>query len=156
MSAAPNAICRTHFLGSRVCESRVCKAIKNASSNPSPAQVCVPRAFSRRPFCHAGKVDAEEEAAMVTVAVLLLSSAPTEQVTPASVLETLQEKVTLFPESPLMGVKLSVDVALLPGFIVKVVGEALSEKSPGTVVKLKTLDQAPYTPPEEDKALTCQ
>ena len=93
---------------------------------------------------------------MVTVAVLLLSSAPTEQVTPASVLETLQEKVTLLPESPLIGVKLSVDVALLPGLIVKVVGEALSEKSPGTVVKLKTLDQAPYTPPEEDKALTCQ
>ena len=93
---------------------------------------------------------------MVTVAVLLRSSAPTEQVTPARVLETLQEKVTLLPESPLIGVKLSVDVALLPGLIVNEAGEALSEKSPGTVVKLKTLDQAPYTAAEEDKALTCQ
>ena len=93
---------------------------------------------------------------MVTVAVLLLSSAPTEQVTPASVLETLQENVTLLPESPLIGVKVRLDAALPPAVIVKVLGETLSEKSPGTVVKLKTLDQAPYTPFEEDKALTCQ
>ena len=93
---------------------------------------------------------------IVTVAVLFVSSAPSAQVTPASELETLQEKVTLLPESPLIGVKVSVDVALLPGVIVNVPGEALSEKSPGTVVKLKTLDQAPYTPLEEDKALTCQ
>ncbi len=93
---------------------------------------------------------------IVTVAVLLVSSDPTEQVTPASVLETLQEKDTLLPERPLIGVKVSVDVALPPGGVVNVPGEALSEKSPGTVVKLKTLDHAPYTPPEEDKALTCQ
>jgi len=156
VSAAPNAICRTRFLGSRVCESRECRAIKNVSSNPSPAQVRVPRPFSRRVFCRAGKVDAEEEAEMVTVAVLLVSSAPTEQVTPASVLETLQEKVTLLPERPLIGVKVRLDVALPPAVIVKVLGETLSEKSPGMVVKLKTLDQAPYTPFDEDKALTCQ
>ena len=93
---------------------------------------------------------------MVTVAVLLVSSAPTAQVTPASVLETLQEKVTLLPESPLIGVKVRLDVALPPAVIVKVLGETLSEKSPGMVVKLKTLDQAPYTPFDEDKALTCQ
>ncbi len=93
---------------------------------------------------------------IVTVEVLSVPSDPTEQVTPARVLETLQEKLTLLAERPLIGVKVSVDVALLPGFIVNVVGEALSEKSPGTVVKLKTLDQAPYTPPEEDRALTCQ
>ena len=94
---------------------------------------------------------------MVTVAVLLLSSAPTEQVTPASVLETLQEKVTLFPESPLIGVKLSVDVALLPGLIVKVVGDALREKSGAAVVKLATLDQAAFWPlPEGAWACTSQ
>jgi hypothetical protein len=93
---------------------------------------------------------------MVTVAVLLVSSAPTAQVTPASVLETLQEKVTLLPERPLIGVKVRLDVALPPAVIVKVLGETLSEKSPGMVVKLKTLDQAPYTPFDEDKALTCQ
>lgn len=93
---------------------------------------------------------------MVTVAVLSVSSAPTEQVTPASVLETLQEKVTLLPERPLIGVKVRLDVALPPAVIVKVLGETLSEKSPGMVVKLKTLDQAPYTPFDEDKALTCQ
>jgi len=80
---------------------------------------------------------------IVTVAVLFVSSPPTSQVTPASVLETLQEKVTLLPERPLIGVKVSVDVALLPAVIVKSLGEALSEKSPGMVVKLKTLDQAP-------------
>jgi len=93
---------------------------------------------------------------IVTVEVLLVSSAPAAQVTPASVLETLQEKATLLPESPLIGVKVSVDVALLPGAIVNVLEEAVREKSPGTVVKLKTLDQAPYTPFDEDKALTCQ
>ena len=93
---------------------------------------------------------------IVTVEVLLVPSAPTEQVTPASVLETLQEKVTLLPDRPLMGVKVSADAALLPAVIVRALGEALSEKSPGTVVKLKTLDQAPYTPFEEDNALTCQ
>ena len=92
----------------------------------------------------------------VTVEVSLVPRAPTAQVTPTSVLETLQEKVTLLSESPLIGVNVSVDVASLPGVIVNVPGEALSEKSPGTVVKLKTLDQAPYTPSEEDKALTCQ
>ena len=97
-----------------------------------------------------------EEALIVTVAVLLLPSVPTVQVTPASVLDTLQVKATVLPRIPLIGVKVSVDVALLPGVIVKVLGATLSEKSAGTVVKLETLDQAPYTPLEDDNALTCQ
>jgi len=97
-----------------------------------------------------------EEAVTVTVDALLLSSAPTEQVTPASALDTLQEKATVLPRKPLIGVKVSVDVALPPGVTVKVPGETLSEKSAGTVVKLETLDQAPYTPLEDDNALTCQ
>ena len=107
-------------------------------------------------FCGAGKFDAEDEAVIVTVAVLLLLRAPTEQVTPASVLPTLQEKVTLLAERPFIGVKVIVDVPLAPGFIVKVLGEALSEKSGGTVVKLETADQVPYTPLEEAKVFTCQ
>ena len=79
---------------------------------------------------------------MVTVAVLLLR-APTEQATPESVLEALQVKVTL-AEKLLMGVKVSVDVPLPPGAIVRVLGEALSKKSAGEVVKLDTADQTPF------------
>jgi hypothetical protein len=156
VSAARDAICRTHSVCSRVFERRPFRTIENTSSNHAPTKAGVAPALSGRVFFSAGKLDAEEEAVIVTVAVLLVSSAPTAQVTPASVLETLQEKVTLLPERPLIGVKVSVDVALLPGVIVNVPGEALSEKSPGTVVKLKRLDQAPYTPFDEDKALTCQ
>ena len=115
VSAAPNAICRTRSLRSRVCERRPFRTIKNTSSNHAPTKAGVAPAFSGCVFFSAGKLDAEEEAVIVTVAVLLLSSAPTEQVTPASVLETLQEKVTLLPERPLIGVKVSVDVALPPG-----------------------------------------
>ena len=125
--------------------------MKTTSQSPAKAQM-----FSGYRFRRAGKLDAEADAVIITVAALLLSRAPTEQVTPASVLEALQEKATLLPARPLMGVKVSVDAALLPGVNVKVPGETLSEKSPGTVVKLKTLDQAPYVPLDEDKAFTCQ
>jgi len=93
---------------------------------------------------------------IVTTAVLLWLSAPTEQVTPTSELETLQEKLALLPEKPLIGVNVRVEVALPPGLIVKAPGETLSEKSGGTVVKLETLDHAPYTPGVDDKAFTCQ
>lgn len=94
---------------------------------------------------------------MVTVAVLLLVLyGPTEQVTPASELEALQVKVGV-AEKLLIGDKVSVDVPLVPGLIVKLLGEALSEKSGGAVVKLSTLDQAPFWPlPEGAKACTSQ
>jgi hypothetical protein len=128
----------------------------NTSSNHAPTRACVAPGFCGRIFSSAGKLDAAEEAAIITVAVLLLPSVPTEQVTPASALDTLQEKATVLPKKPLIGVKVSVDVALPPGVTVKVPGETLSEKSAGTVVKLKTLDQAPYTPLEDDNTLTCQ
>jgi hypothetical protein len=156
VSAAPNAICPSRCLHIKVCEGRRRRTIRTTSSHPAPANAGTSHALNGSCFRSASKFDAEEEAVIVTVEVLFVSSAPSAQVTPASELETLQEKVTLLPESPLIGVKVSVDVALLPGVIVNVPGEALSEKSPGTVVKLKTLDQAPYTPLEEDKALTCQ
>ena len=92
---------------------------------------------------------------MVTVAVLLVR-VPTEQVTAASVLATLQVNVGL-PVKLLMGVKVSVEVPLFPGATVRVLGEALSEKSAGTVVKLDTLDQAPFWPlPEAARACTSQ
>ena len=154
-SIAPNATCRTHGLHSKDCESRRRSMIRSISSRQAAAKAGAGHPLNGRFFCGAGKFDAEDEAVIVTVAVLLLLRAPTEQVTPASVLPTLQDKVTL-PEKLLTGVKVSVDVPLLPGFIVKVLGEALSEKSGTTVVKLETLDQAPYTPLEEDKACTCQ
>jgi hypothetical protein len=77
---------------------------------------------------------------MVTLAVLLVR-VPTEQVTAASVLATLQVNVGL-PVKLLMGVKVSVDVPLAPGAIVKVLGEALRLKSGVLVLKAKTLDQA--------------
>ena len=154
-SIAPNATCRTHGLHSKDCESRRRSMIRTISSRQAAAKAGAGHPLNGRFFCGAGKFDAEDEAVIVTVAVLLLLKAPTEQVTPASVLPTLQDKVTLLPERLLIGVKVSVDVLLVPGFIVKVLGEALSEKS-GMVVKLKTLDQVPYTPLEEDKACTCQ
>jgi hypothetical protein len=81
---------------------------------------------------------------------------PTVQVTPASVLATLQEKVGMV-EKLLIGVKVSVDVPLAPGLIVKVVGDALREKSGAAVVKLATLDQAAFWPlPEGAWACTSQ
>ena len=155
-SMAPNATCRTYGLHSKDCESRQRSMIRTISSRQAAAKAGTGHPLNGRSFCGAGKFDAEDEAVIVTVAVLLLLRAPTEQVTPGSVLEALQEKLTLLPERLLIGVKVSVDVPLLPGFIVKLLGEALSEKSGTTLVKLETLDQVPYTPLEEDKAFTCQ
>jgi hypothetical protein len=100
---------------------------------------------------------AEEEAVTVMVAVLLLvSKAPTEQVTPTSEPEALQVNVGV-AEKLFRGVKLSVEVPLPPGAIVREMGETLSEKSGATVVKLETLDQAAIWPlPEGARACTCQ
>jgi hypothetical protein len=93
---------------------------------------------------------------MVTVAVLLPPRVLTVQVTPANELEALQLKLTL-PEKLLIGVKVSVDVPLLPGLIVKVLGEALREKSGPPPVKLDTLDQAAIWPlPGGARACTSQ
>jgi hypothetical protein len=153
---APSAIRRRRFPHGSDVETRRRRTIMAISSRLAAAQTCAGPALNGRFFSSTGKFEAEDEAVIVTVAVLLLLSTPTEQVTPASELETLQEKLALLPEKPLIGVKVSVEAALLPGLIVKVLGETLSEKSEGTVVKLKTLDHAPYTPGEEDKAFTCQ
>jgi hypothetical protein len=150
---APTATCRKFHKGACTPSWRsLYRAISSRQSMATPATHHPPKRGFRG---SAGKFDAEDEAVIVTVAVLLLLRAPTEQVTPASVLATLQDKVTL-PEKLLIGVKVSVDVPLVPGFIVKVLGEALSEKSGAAVVKLETLDQVPYTPLEEHKACTCQ
>jgi hypothetical protein len=130
--------------------------IRTISSAQAVAKAGTGHPLNGRFFCGAGKFNAKDEAVIVTVAVLLLLRAPSEQVTPASVLLTLQEKVTLLAARPFIGVKVSVDMPLVPGLMVKVLGEALSEKSGGTVVKLETVDQVPYTPLEEDKAFTCQ
>ena len=129
--------------------------IKTISIRQAAAKAASGHPVKGRFFCGAGKVDAEDEAVMVTAAVLLLLRAPTEQVTPASVLATLQEKVTL-PEKLLIGVKVSVDVPLLPAAIVKLLGEALSEKSGTAAVKLDTLDHAPFWPLEGARACTSQ
>jgi hypothetical protein len=79
---------------------------------------------------------------------------PTEQVTPVRV-PVLQVKVTLLVGMLLIGVKVSVDVPLAPGAIVKLVGETLSEKSGAAVVKLNTLDQSAFWP-EGARACTSQ
>lgn len=91
---------------------------------------------------------------MVIVAALLLRI-PTVQVTPASELEALQVKVGV-AEKLLMGVKVSVDVPLVPGAIVNVLGEALSEKLAAPVVKLDTVDQSAFWPLTEGRACTSQ
>ena len=107
-------------------------------------------------LCGVGKVDAEDKAVIVTVAVsLLVLYVPTEQVTPASELDGVQVKLGV-AEKLLIGVKVSVEVPLVPGPIVKLLGETPSVKSGLPVVKLETLDQVPYTVLEEDKACTCQ
>jgi hypothetical protein len=91
----------------------------------------------------------------VTVAALLLR-VPTEHVTPASALETLQVKVGV-AEKLLIGVKVTVDVPPPPGAKVRVLGEALSEKSEAPLVKLDTLDHGPFWPlPEGARACTSQ
>jgi hypothetical protein len=89
------------------------------------------------------------------VAVLLVRI-PTEQVIPASELEAVQVKVGV-AEKLLMDVKVSVDVPLAPGAIVKVLGVALSEKSGAPLLKLDTPDQNAFWPlPEGAKACTSQ
>lgn len=94
---------------------------------------------------------------MVTVAEsLLVLYAPTEQVTPASVLAGLQVKVGV-AEKLLVGVNVTVDVPLVPAGIVKLSGEALSEKPAAAVLKLDTFDQAAFWPlPEGARACTSQ
>jgi len=93
-----------------------------------------------------------EDAIIVTPNVLELRALP-EQVTPASELETLHERFRV-PEKLLIGVTVSVEVALPPGAIVTLLGDALSEKSPGAVVKLNTVDHVPFSPPPEG-AVAC-
>ena len=48
------------------------------------------------------------------------------------------------------------EVPLPLGLIESELGEALREKSAGALVKLATLDHAPFTPPEGASAWTCQ
>lgn len=95
------------------------------------------------------------EAVMVTVRVLLVFSLPNVQVTPASVLATLQVKFVV-AEKLLIGVKVTVDVPLPPGAIVTLLGETVSEKSAAGVVKLAMLDQVPFWPLEAASACTSQ
>lgn len=105
--------------------------------------------------CGLGKVEAVDAAVIVTVAVLLFPSVPTEQVTPASVLDAVQVKLTLLAEKLLTGVKVSVDVALAPGLTVKLLGDALNEKSAVAVEKLEIVDQDALWP-EGTSAWTSQ
>ena len=77
----------------------------------------------------------------MTTAVLSLPSTPTVQVTPARVLDAVHVKLTLLVDRLLLGVRVSVDVALLPGLSVTLLGDTLREKSAGAAVKLETLDQ---------------
>jgi hypothetical protein len=91
----------------------------------------------------------------VTATVFELLNAPTLQVTPASVLAGVQENVGV-PENPLRALKLTVELPLPPGAIVKLVGDALSEKSAIAAVKVEMPDQIPYTPVDEDNACTSQ
>ena len=130
--------------------------IRTISSRQATADAGTTNRLKGRIFRGSGKFDAKDEAVIVTLAELLLLSAPTAQYTPTSELEGPQEKLTPLAARPFRSVKESVDVPLLPGCIVRELGVTLSEKSGGTVVKLETLDQAPYTPLVEESAFTCQ
>ena len=108
----------------------------------------------RGPRGNAGCVVAEEEAVTVIVAALLLS-VPTEQVTPAREVDAVHVKIGVALKLSI-GVKVRVDVPLDPGLSVKLLGEALSEKSGAAVAKCDTLDHAPFWPPEGARAWTSQ
>jgi hypothetical protein len=86
---------------------------------------------------------------------LSLLKAPTEHSTPANELEATQVKVGVALKL-LTGVNVRVEVPSLPGLRDSELGEALNEKSEGTVVKTLALDQVPFTPPEEASACTSQ
>lgn len=155
-SMAPRATCRTAGLHRKDCESRRRKMMRSINCRQA-AKPATGHPLNGCFFGGVGKVVAEDAAVMVATTVLLLVlNVPSKQVTPARVLETLQEKVML-PEKLLVSVRVTVDVPLYPGFIVKLLGEALSEKLPGTVVKLNTLDHGPFWPlPEAARACTSQ
>ena len=154
-SRATSATCRAQGLHSKDCEARRRSMIRTISRQ-AVAKAATGHPVNGRFFCGVGKVDAEDEAVTVTVAVLLLLRAPTEQVTPASELDGVQVKVTL-AEKSLIGFKVSVDVWLVPGFIVKKPGEAISQKPGAPVLKLNTLDHAAFWPlPEGARAWTSQ
>ena len=108
----------------------------------------------RGPRGNVGCIVAEEEAVTVIVALLLLS-VPTEHVTPASELDAAHVKVGVAPKL-LIGVRVSVDVPLDPGLSVKLLGDALSEKSAAAVARCDTLDQAPFSPLDGARACTSQ
>ena len=77
-----------------------------------------------------------------------MPNAPTVHVTPASAPDALHVKVGVAVKL-LMEVRVSVDVPLFPGAMVKVLGETLREKSEAPLVKLETLDHAPFRPVPE-------
>jgi hypothetical protein len=84
--------------------------IRAISSRQAAAKATTGHPMNGRFSCGAGKVDAEDEAVMVTIAVsLLVLYIPTEQVTPRSALDTAQVKLGV-AEKLLFGVKVSVDV----------------------------------------------
>lgn len=83
--------------------------IRTISSRQATAKAATGHPMNGRLSCGAGKVDAEDEAIMVTIAVsLLVLYVPTEQVTPSSALDTVQVKLGV-AEKLLIGVKVSVE-----------------------------------------------
>jgi len=101
-----------------------------------------------------GRVVAVEEAVTVTVAALLVK-VPTEQVTPARELDALQVNVGVAAKL-LIGVSVRLELPLEPGLMVKLLGEALSEKSEAMVAKVEMLDHVPSSPPDGARACTSQ
>ncbi len=101
-----------------------------------------------------GRVVAVEEAVTATVAALLVK-VPTEQVTPARELEAVQVNVGV-AEKLLIGIRVRVELPLAPGLIVKLLGEALSEKSEAAVAKVEMPDHVPSRPSEGARACTSQ
>ena len=108
----------------------------------------------RGPRRNVGSIVAKEEAVTVIVAVLLVN-APTEHVTPASELDAAHVMVGVAVKL-LTGVKVSVDVPLDPGLSVKILGDALNEKSEAAVANCDAPDHVPFWPPEVARACTSQ
>jgi hypothetical protein len=118
------------------------------------AAIAIHQPLKNGPWGNHGWVKAEEEAVTVIDAVLLLK-VPTEHVTPARELEAMQVKSGVAVKLSI-GVKVRVDVPLDPGLMVKLVGDALKEKSGAEVTKFEGLDHVPFCAPEGARACTCQ
>lgn len=129
-SITPSATCRGATLHRRDCGPPRRGLGRTISRRQASTKIASSHPPNRLMWGGAGKVDAEDVVVIVTVVEPpgLAEVGFTEQVVPASVLDSLQVKLTL-PEKLLIGVTAIVAVPLLPAWIVSLDGVTPSRKS---------------------------